>query len=149
MADLTKHSDSPQSKGSKSLPEVRSKRHKHEWVLIDSYDSWTRKRPELPKGQWVPRGGLFGGVAYIPGFDRQMLVEHIVDEIQRGDEPHFTSETWACHCGERKTNSKTLPSLHASLGLSQQDTRSTEKPTRGKQKNATAAPTNISKKGNE
>lgn len=113
----------------------QSSRHKHEWKLIDTHGSWKRRREPLPEGQWVPRGGLFGGITYIPGFDWTTILERVVEIINQGDELHYTSETWVCPCGERKVNSRTAPSLHASLGLSQQDTRST-KAKKGVRKNA-------------
>lgn len=88
------------------MTKASSKRHKHEWALIDSYDSGKRKRPSLPKGQWVQKGGLFGGVTYIPGFDKVTFYEHLVDSINSSYEPTYTSQTWACECGKTKTHTQ-------------------------------------------
>lgn len=95
-----------------------NKHHKHEWVLINKWDSkaksFNEKHP-LPKGQWVSRGGWRGGATYIPGFDREMLQAHIIDSINESGLPRCTSETWACHCGKTKTHSHTYPSPFSRL----------------------------------
>lgn len=85
--------------------------HKHEWVLIDKSDG-KRKQKSLPKGQWVSRGGLFGGVTYIPGFDHQMVMEAIVETIYEADLPTFSHQTWTCNCGKVKTFTQRHPGLH-------------------------------------
>jgi len=100
MADSTKHSGGKQPRAAKSLTNVR---HKHEWVLLEKGDTKPKYRP-LPKGQWVQRGGLFGGVSYIPGFDREMLNVHIIDTIQNSELPWYTYQKWQCpECGKVKT----------------------------------------------
>lgn len=91
-------------------------KHRHEWKLIDSYDSWKRPAPKssLPNGQYVTRGGLFGGTRYIgpSAADIQLdISRRVVELINRESEPHFTSETWVCACGKRKVNSHTDRSL--------------------------------------
>lgn len=109
MGEFRAHPSSPSSGTnpdlSKSLPQVPSKRHKHEWVMIDKYDGSPKYKP-LPEGRWISRGGLFGCTTYIPGFDHQMLMEHIIDTITRSDQPYYTSQTWTCHCGKTKTNTQ-------------------------------------------
>jgi hypothetical protein len=94
--------------------------HKHEWVMIDRYDG-KPKYKSLPKGQWVQRGGLRGGVTYIPGFDHQMLLEHIVDTIHQSDMPYYTSQTYACHCGKTKTNRQEHLGMAALLSRTSKD----------------------------
>lgn len=84
-------------------------RHVHKWELIETWDSKAACDP-LPKGRWVSRGGLRGGVTYIPGFDRQMLLDRIVETIQEADRPQLTSDRWVCSCGKEKTNYHEYPS---------------------------------------
>jgi len=96
-------------------------KHEHQWTLVSHSDSSDRPLHELnlPTGEWVPRGGLFGGAFYSGPSVRDMNIaihERITETINRDYEPRFVSETWACHCGERKTNTKQLPSLMDMLG---------------------------------
>ena len=76
--------------------------HKHDWRLIEEGDTRPKYRP-LPKGQWVPRGGLFGGTSYIPGFDKEMFYTHIVETIQNSELPYYKYQKWQCpDCGKIK-----------------------------------------------
>lgn len=95
-------------------------KHTHEWKLIDSYDSW--KVPitklSLPKGQFVPKEGFFGGTIYIgPSVSdiNRYISRVVVENIRKGDEPHYSSETWVCSCSKRKTNSRIEKSVNESL----------------------------------
>lgn len=89
--------------------------HKHDWHLIKEWDSKPKQSP-LPRGQWVSRGGFFGGVTYIPGFDMQTVRERIIDTIQNSEMPYYTFQKWQCPgCGKIKEYSQKHEGISALL----------------------------------
>lgn len=84
--------------------------HKHEWILIDK-SGLKEKNKSLAKEEWVDWERLFKSVCYIPNFDYTMLLEQIIDNIQMSNLPTFSSQTWACNCGNIKTHMQRNPSL--------------------------------------
>lgn len=120
-------------------------RHKHDWQLIDKGNTRPKYRP-LPKGQWVSRGGLFGGITYIPGFDMQMLHERIIDTIQSSDMPYYEYQTWQCpECGKMKKYEQRVPGITELLSQDKVSDLLTEdsKPSTGNTEAQSPAPTVI------
>lgn len=118
-------------------------KHTHDWKLVDSYDSRKPKSKPVQVNTHVRTGGFFGG-GYISsdGLDAH---RELLDIIRETYEPSYASETWACHCGERKTNSHVIPSpfkqfkdspevLSTQVGLGEDTAAMPNSNTKGEQK---------------
>jgi hypothetical protein len=91
---------------------VMADEHTHVWALVGKYDSKAPK-PERPRiSVDTYSGGLFGGgYTHVSNSKSMDEIRHdIIDSINKSYEPTYTSETWACECGERKTNYHEEPS---------------------------------------